>query len=49
MSTKKTAKKKLPLCFSCDKNEQKYITGLCEECHQVAMKSDEEWDAKEDK
>jgi len=21
------------LCFSCDKRPQKYITGLCEECH----------------
>lgn len=26
-----------PLCFSCDKNKQKYITGLCEDCHQLVM------------
>lgn len=23
-------------CFSCDERSQKYIDGLCEECHQIA-------------
>lgn len=27
-------------CFSCEVNPQKYVTGLCEECHQVAMNAD---------
>ena len=30
-------KGKYMLCFSCDKRKQKYITGLCELCHRVAM------------
>ena len=24
---------KRALCFSCDKAEQKYVTGLCQACH----------------
>jgi len=26
------------LCFSCDKRKQIYCTGLCQVCHDVAMK-----------
>jgi hypothetical protein len=29
--------KKVSLCFSCEKRPQKYITGLCESCHQEAI------------
>ena len=31
------------LCLSCDKRPLKYATGLCEECHQVALRADENW------
>jgi hypothetical protein len=30
------------LCFSCDKAPRKYIDGLCEECHEIAMKASRE-------
>lgn len=26
-------------CFSCDRRKMKYITGLCETCHRIAMLS----------
>lgn len=26
-------------CLSCEKNKVKYITGLCEDCQQIAMKT----------
>jgi hypothetical protein len=26
-----------PPCFSCDRHPQKYVDGLCEECHQIAI------------
>lgn len=26
-------------CFSCDKGKQKYASGLCEKCHQKAIRS----------
>lgn len=29
------------LCFSCDTHQQKYATGLCEFCHQIAVHADE--------
>lgn len=29
-------------CFSCEKKPQKYITGLCEDCHQIATVADRE-------
>ncbi len=28
---------KKPLCFSCSKRAQKYASGLCEQCHRVAI------------
>ena len=31
------SKKPSLMCFSCEKQPQKYVTGLCEECHQIAM------------
>ena len=33
-------------CFSCDERSQKYIDGLCEECHQMATaETKEEFEA----
>lgn len=26
-------------CFSCDKEKQKYASGLCEKCHQIVIQS----------
>ena len=25
------------LCFSCEIHPQKYVTGLCEKCHEIAI------------
>jgi hypothetical protein len=31
-------------CFGCEQRPQKYITGLCEECHQIAKETDREFE-----
>lgn len=32
---------KITLCFSCDHNRMKYVTGLCEDCHKFVEKENE--------
>lgn len=32
------------ICFSCEKDPMKYIDGLCESCHRIAIKATDESD-----
>jgi hypothetical protein len=36
------------LCFSCEKERQKYVDGLCEGCHQIAMSVSDKLDMEDE-
>jgi hypothetical protein len=38
---------KIELCFSCDTFPQKYVTGLCDNCHIIVTHADDEAATKE--
>lgn len=37
-----------PMCFSCDVAPQKYVTGLCQGCHDVAVAVDRKIEEEND-